>query len=157
LELLHNEEIANGKLKIVKKYVKWFRVGLHSFNSYLYARNPTRLKIVDVDQYHQSVCSVVFMGKRKEMDTIIEQIRSALNCIGEKKREYDLRHFLIALKNVKSGKRRKEYPLSELNEMIRMLPISERVKERLKSPYVTSLIFGIIGITAIVLQVLSMI
>jgi len=85
LELLNTQEIANGKLKIVKKYVKWFRVGLHSFNSYLYARNPTRLKIVDVDQYHQSVCSAVFMGKRKEMDTIIEQIGSALNCLGKKK------------------------------------------------------------------------
>jgi len=58
---------------------------------------------------------------------------------------------------VKSGKRRKEYPLSELNEMIRMLPISERIKERLKSPYVTSLIVVVIGIIAVVLQVLSMI
>ena len=149
MELIRKENKANEKMKLIRKYVKWFRVGLQSYNSYLFESQPARLEIVDIDQYHRSVCSVALMGKQTEIENTIKQIRFALNCM-ERKREDDLRHFLIVLKNVKSGKRKKEYPLSELNEMIRILPFSERVKERLKSPYV-ALFFGVV---AIVLQAL---
>lgn len=81
------------------------------------------------------------------MDTIVKQIRLALSSTGERKDE--LRHFLIALKNLKNMKNKKEYPLAELNEMITILSFSERVKERLRSPYVNviaiivAIIFGL--------------
>ena len=157
MELLRKEKKTYEEMKLIDKYVKCFREGLRSYNSYLYESNPACLGIVDVDQYHRSVCSVALMGKGAEIDNTIEQIKSALNCMGEREREDDLRHFLIALKNVKSGKAEKEYPFSELNEMIRAFPFSERLKERLKSPYVTSLVTVIIGMIAIVLQLLRLI
>lgn len=153
MELLRKEKKTDEKMKLIDKYVKWFGVGLRSYNSYLYENNPACLEIVDIEQYHRSVCNVALMGKRTEIDNTIEQIKSVLNCVSKREREDDLRHFLIALKNVKSGKRKKEYPLFELNEMTRISPFSERIKEKLKSPYATLLI----GIVAIVLQVLRLI
>lgn len=147
---IREEKKTKQKMKLIKKRVKWFRKGLHSYNSYLYNSYPVHIEIIDIEQYHRSICGIALMGKRAEIEDAIKQIRFALNSIGGKKKGEGLRHFLIALKNIKSGKRKKKYPLAELNDMTRTLSFSDMVKERLKSPYVTVAI----GIVAIVLQVL---
>jgi hypothetical protein len=41
LELMNNEKSQNKKMKLFRKYVMWFKVGLHSYNSYLYGDKPT--------------------------------------------------------------------------------------------------------------------
>lgn len=150
MKLMHEEKTTKEKMKLIKKHIKWFREGLCSYNSYLYNSYPVHFEIIDIEQYHRSISGIALMGKRAEIEDAIKQIRFALNSIGGKKKGEGLRHFLIALKNIKSGKRKKKYPLAELNEMTRTLSFSDIVKERLKSPYVTVFI----GIGAIVLQVL---
>lgn len=154
MELLRKKTNTNEKTKLIEKYVKWFRVGLRSYNSYLHESKPTSLEIVNIKEYHRSLCNVALMGKQAEIDNTIEQVKSALNSMGRREKEDDLRNFLIALKNMKSMKMEKDYPLSELNEMTRILPFSERVKEWLRSPYITSLVVIILSIIAIVVQVL---
>jgi len=157
MELLRKETNTNKKNKLIGKHVKWFKDGLRSYNSYLYESNPTSIEIHEIDHLYRSVCGVALMGKRAERDNIIRQMKSALNCIGEREGEDDLRLFLITLKNINSGKTEKEYTLSELSEMTRILPFSEKLKGWLKSPYVTSLATVIMGIIAIVLQMLRFI
>lgn len=134
MEALREEKRKDEKMKLIKKYVKWFRDGLHAYNSYLY-ENIACLEIVDIEQYHRNIHNAALMGNESEIDETIEQIESTLNSLG-KEGEDDLRHFLIALKNIKNGKAEKEYPLYELNEMTTIMSFSERVKETLKSPYV---------------------
>lgn len=143
LKLISKEDKKAGKTRWVGKYIKWFREGLYSYNRYVYKRKPEQIEIVGIDDYYRSVCCIALIGKQAERDIIAEQIRLALDSMGGRYRKADLRQFLIGLKNMKNIERKMEYPLSELNEMIRILSFSERMKERLKSPYFTALIGSI--------------
>jgi len=157
MKIIRKEKKSDRKMKLIRKRVRWFRDGLRSFNSYLYSKKITHFQMIDIDQYHLSVCSVVLMGKQIEMDTIAEQIKLALSSIGERKGEGDFRNFLTAMKNLKNMEKKKEYSLSELNKMITILSFSERVKESLRSPYISILTSVAIGALAIIFEVMRFI
>jgi len=143
LKLISKEDKKVRKKRLIEKYIKWFREGLYSCNRYVFEGMSAHVEIVGIDDYYRSVCCIAVIGEQAERDIIAEQIRLALDSMGGRHRKADLRRFLIGLKNMKNIERNTEYPLSELNEMIRILSFSERVKERLKSPYFTALIGSI--------------
>lgn len=86
----------------------------------------------------------------------MEQIRRILDSMGGRKREEDFRQFLTSLKNLRNVERRDDYSLSELNELMKILSLSDRVKEKLKSPYSVAL-FGIIPIVISILQLVHIV
>jgi len=149
LKLISKEDKKVGKTRLVGKYIKWFKEGLYSYNRYIYKRRPEHIEIVGLDDYYRSVCCTALIGKQAERDIIAEQIRLALDSMGGRHRKADLRRFLIGLKNIKGIERKIEYPTSELNEMIRILSFSRRMKERLKSPYFTTLMGSITVLLAV--------
>jgi hypothetical protein len=128
-----------------KKYVRWFENGLLSFNKCLYRLSPSRLEMVDVEQYYRSVFFVTLVGKKQECELVVQQVRILLDCLGKKipytdVRYNDLRTFLNALKNIASYEAKKEYPIQELKKMVRVTSLSERVKRFLGSQYVIALV-----------------
>jgi hypothetical protein len=153
LNLICIDQTQTGRSKLVKKYIKWFKEGLSSYNSFLYKFKPAHIEIVDIDRYYCSICSVSLIGNPAERDIAKEQIRCILDSIGGRIREEDFRQLLTSLKNLKNVERRDNYRLSELNKLVRILSFSDRVKQKLKSPYLV-IILGIIPVIASIIQLI---
>lgn len=156
LKLISRENSERGKL--VRKYIRWLKDGFRSYNRYLYNQNPARIEVVDIDDCYHSLSCVALMGNRKEINIISEQIRLALNSLPRsEKKPHDVKQLLIRLKNIKEIKRRRTYPLSEINDMTRIVSFSDRLRTILTHPYLLMLIAVIIPILTWLFQIWSII
>jgi hypothetical protein len=140
LRLIDREDKRVDRADLVSKYLRWFNVGLNSYNRFLYKRKPKHMGIVEIGDYYRSIHCAGLIGNRAERATLSRQVRLALDSIGGGIREGGFRQFLIAMKNIKNIENKERYPLSDLNRMVRVLSFSERAKEWLKSPWFTAIV-----------------
>lgn len=154
LALIREEKRSAKKIKLVKKYVKWFQNGLRSYNKYLYETNPARLQIRSTAIYYRNLCSVASIGNLDEQTIVLEQLRSALGSIKGKFVEDNPRRFLVALKNIRNIKQETDYPSVELYSMVRPKSYTEKIKDYLSHP-VSKFLLGLVPIIAAVVSVLS--
>lgn len=148
LKLIDRKHNSISKEKLVSKYLKWFGSGLNSYGEYLYTVNPKRIGIIGVNDYSRSIYCVGLFGNRVERRTVASQVRFALDSMGGGVRGRDLRRFLTALQNVKNVSNKRAYPVSEINMMIKVVSSTERAKEWLSSPWLTTIISAIAIIVA---------
>lgn len=154
LALIRKEETSAGRLQFVKKYIKWFRHGLRSYNKYLYETNPVRLQITNAEDYYSSLCSVASIGNLREQTIVLEQFRLALCSVKGKFTKDEQRHFLVALKNIHDIRRKKDYPSDELHGMLRPQSLLERIRDYLSHPFFKGLVV-LVPIIAAIVSVLS--
>lgn len=150
LQLINKEEDKLKKAEIFGKHISWFRSGLKSFNSFVFHGKYAHIEIMSIDEYANNVGCAALIGNQTEKDTITEQVQSAFNSIPEKDKPGDLRNFLIALKNIKTGKNQKDYEAHELSEMVRVVSRYDKAREHLTSPYLVAFL----SIIAILLQII---
>lgn len=149
LKLVCKEQTKEKRSKLVKNYIKWFKEGLRSYNSFLYKFKPVHIEVVNIDSYYRSICCASLIGNQTERDIVMEEIRRALDSMGGRFREEDFRQLLVALRNIRNVQRNNESQLSELNDLMRVLSFSERVKRMLKSPYFEAIIAALEIIIAV--------
>jgi len=154
LKLLSEEQTEEKRSKLVKSHIKWFGDGLRSYNRFLYKFKPVHMEIMNIDDYYRSVCCVSLIGNQAERDIVMEEIRRALDSVGGRFKEEDFRQLLIGLRNIKNMERNNELELSELNDLVRVLSFSERLKERVKSPYFEAIVAGVEITVAVLVYVL---
>lgn len=140
LKLIGRNHKSVSKERLVSKYLKWFSSGLNSYGKYLYRSNPKRIGIIGIGDFNRSIYCAGLIGNRVETTTVARQIRFALDSMGGGVRKRDLRQFLIALQNIKNISNKHVYPVSELNRMIKVVSSTERIKEWLSSPWLTTFI-----------------
>ncbi|MCJ7423780.1 hypothetical protein MUP01_05875 [Candidatus Bathyarchaeota archaeon] len=150
MELISREEKKDRRIELFRKYVSWFKTGLAAYNSYLFRDASTHVKMVDVEGCYQSVCCAALIGSKDQVNSMTGQMKIALGCMSGPRGGDDFKHLLIALKNIKNMRTRKNYRLSELNDMVKFLSFSDRVREVLVSPYFLSAIgFVTVGVEVI--------
>jgi hypothetical protein len=155
LRLIDREDKKVDRASLVSKYLKWFIVGLNSYNRYLYKRRPKHMGIVGINDHYRNVHCVGLIGNLAERAIIARQVRCTLDSIKGNFRRGDLRQLLIALKNIENIEDEDSYPISELSRMVRLLSFSEKAKERLGSPWFIAIVSGItiiLGILPLVLK-----
>jgi hypothetical protein len=153
LRLIDAKNKKVDRARLVSKYLKYFFVGLNSYNRYLYKQKPKHMGIVGTNDCYRIVYCVGLIGNPTERAKIARQIRRALDSIEGKFRRRDFRQFLIALKNIKNIEDKDDYSISELSEMIRITSFSERAKERLESP----LFLGIVSLITVIPIIIDLI
>jgi hypothetical protein len=139
LKLLSEEQIEDRRSKLVRSHIRWLRDGLRSYNRFLYKFKPVHIEVTNIDDYYRRVCCVSLIGTQAERDIVVQEIRRLLDSVGSRFREEDFRQLLIGLRNIKNMQRNNESELSELDDLVKVLTFSDRLKERLKSPY-----FGVV-------------
>lgn len=140
LKLIDRKHKSIRKERLVSNYLKWFSSGLNSYGKYLYSGNPKRIGIIGIGDYNRSIYCTGLFGNRVERTTIARQVRFALDSMGGGIRGRDLRQFLTALQNIKNVSNKRAYPVSEINRMVKVVSSTERVKEWLSSPWLTTII-----------------
>ncbi len=140
LKLIDRKDKSVSKERLVSHYLKWFSSGLNSYGKYLYTSNPKRMEIIGISGYTRSIYCVGLFGNRVERTTVARHVRFALDSMGGGVRKRDLRQFLIALRNIKNVSNKRVYPVSELNRMVKIISSTERAKEWLSSPWLTTII-----------------
>jgi hypothetical protein len=140
LKLIDRKDKSVSKERLVSNYLRWFSSGLNSYSSYLYTTNPKRIGITGISDYNRSIYCVGLFGNRAERTTVARHVRFALDSMGGRLRKRDLRQFLIALQNIKNVSDKRVYPVSELIKMVKVISSTERAKEWLSSPWLTTII-----------------
>jgi hypothetical protein len=146
---------------LIKKHMKWFENALSSYNKTLYKTSPSRLELVDLEQYYLSVFTVAIFGKNEEMQLLVAQTEKLLSCLG-KKVPYvnlwyvDLRELLTALKNIRSLETNEGYSIRELQDMVRVTSYSDRFKRFLSSQYILAVV-GLLPLLDISLRIFHVI
>lgn len=130
---MSNEKEQRKKAKLAKKYLGWFKIGLTSYNGYLY-KQPIHIKILNIDDYYHELCCAALLGNEEQATHLVEEVRSALNSL-DGRGTTQLKNLLIALKRIRGRPKAKNiYRLSELSELIRITSLSDRIWERAKHP-----------------------
>lgn len=154
LKLLSEEQIEERRSKLVRSHIKWLRDGLRSYNRFLYKFKPVHIEITNIDDYYRSVCCASLIGNQAERDIVVQEIRRLLDSVGGSFREEDFRQLLIGLRNIKNMQRNNELELSELDDLVRVLTFSDRLKERVKSPYFEAVVAAVEIAVAVLVYVL---
>lgn len=139
------------RTRLVSKYLKWFTIGLNSYNGYLYKQRPKHIGIVGINDCYRVVHCVGLFGNPKERTIIARQIRCVLDSVGGTFRQGDFRQLLIALKNIKDIEDKNDYPTPELSNMIRITSFSKRTKEWLGSQW----FLGVVSLIPIIVTIIE--
>ncbi len=136
--------------KIIKSFSNLFDTGLDAYNDYLNQVMVVHVSIEGLKEYSKIACCEFLAGKDDELIVVRNQIELFLKSLRVAQRKEDLRDALTALKNIKTGRDDKEYPISELSSMITVVTPIDTLKAVARSPYFAASL----AIIAILLQVL---
>lgn len=153
LEILQRLPIIERK-KFVNKNLRWIKLGFDSCNSFL-ASKPFNLELKEKEKYCNVIYTTMLIGNQNEIEQTSKNIEKLLISLGSKGSDVKLREFLVALRCV-AGKyqtsKEKEESLIELSDMWKTSSEFDRIKSRIKSPAIAS----IVAIVTLIIAVLAL-
>ncbi len=134
INLTHTQDDLERK-KIIKSLTSLFDTGLKAYNDYLNRSMLVPVSLEGLNEYSKILCCEFLAGKDEGLVVVTDQIQLFLKSLGRVQRKEDLRDALTALKNIKTGRGEKEYPMSELSLMITVVTPTDTLKSVARSPY----------------------